>query len=294
MLGIGPRIGRTFPEREELRGDSLTVLTDELWARQFSRAEGIVGRTVQSNEQPYQVIGILPSDFVFPDPGARVDAYIPMNHRDYNGRGIRPLQAVARLKPDGSFAHAQAELRAIGARLAGMWPEDNPHGGADMESLDETWKGSLRRPLRLLTAAALLLLAIVCTNVVNPILARALTRGREMAIRTALGAGWPAVVRQLLAEALLLSAAGGGLGLLLAFAAFRELPAVLRPAGAAQPMAALAVDGEAPAGDRNPGCVGRQPCQHHPSGARAGTPVDVRRRRHRNAWIPGRRTSTRE
>lgn len=245
VLGEAPRIGRTFSEWEELRGEPLMVLTDALWARQFNRAPGIVGRTVQLNEQPYQVIGILSPEFVFPEPGMRVDAYIPMNHRDYGARGARPLQAVARLKLRVGFARAQAELRAVGARLAERWPAENPRGGADMESLDETWKGSLRRPLLLLTAAALLLLAIVCTNVVNLILARSLTRGREMAIRVALGASLRDVVRQMLAEALLLSAAGCGLGLLLAFAALRGLPAVLRLAGASQPIAALSVDGPA-------------------------------------------------
>jgi predicted permease len=245
VLGIGPRIGRAFTEGEETSGQSPIVLTDELWARQFNRAPDLVGRTVGLNEQAYEVVGILPPDFAFPDPGVRVDAYIPMNHRDYSGRGTRLLQAVARLKPGAGMAGAQAELRAVGARLAEAWPDENRLGGAGMESLDEAWKGSLRRPLMLLGAAALLLLAIVCTNVVNLILGRSLARGPEMAIRVALGAGFRDTLRQLLAEALLLSAAGGGLGLLLALALLRGLPAVLRLAGALQPVARLAVDGPA-------------------------------------------------
>jgi putative ABC transport system permease protein len=245
VLGIGPRIGRAFTEGEETSGQSPIVLTDELWARQFNRAPDIVGRTVALNEQAYEVIGILPPGFEFPDPGVRVDAYIPMNHHEYNGRGTRVLQAIARLKPEAGMAGAQAELRAIGARLAEAFPEDNHLGGAGLESLDEAGKGGLRRPLMLLGGAALLLLAIVCTNVVNLILARSLARGPEMAIRAALGASLGAVMRQLLAEALLLSAAGGGLGLLLAFALLRGIPLVLRLAGALQPVAHLAVDGPA-------------------------------------------------
>ena len=237
VLGNGPHLGRTFTEREELAGVTFIVLTDELWARQFHRAPRIVGGTVPLNEQSYTVIGILPPDFVFPAPGTRVDAYIPLSHRDYGARGARPLEVVARLKPGASFAGAQAELRAIGARLASAWPQDNPRGGADVESLDEAWKGNLRRPLELLTLAAVLLLAIVCTNVVNLILARSLARAREMEIRIALGAGLADIVRQLLAEALLLCVAGGALGLLLAGAVLRGLPLVLR-----QPVAGLAID----------------------------------------------------
>jgi putative ABC transport system permease protein len=237
VLGNGAHLGRTFTEREEFDGAPLIVLTDELWARQFHRAPDIVGRAVQLNEQPYEAIGILPPDFVFPAPGTHVDAYIPISHRDYGSRAAKPLQAVARLKPGATFASAQAELRAIGARLATAWPEDNARGGADIESLDEAWKGTLRRPLLLLTVAALLLLAIVCTNVVNLILARSLARAREMEIRSALGAGLADILRQLLAEALLLCAAGGAIGLLLAGAILRGLPIVLR-----QPVEGLAID----------------------------------------------------
>jgi predicted permease len=240
VLGSGPHLGRTFTEREEFDGAPLIVLTDDLWARQFHRAPDIVGRTVQLNEQPYEVIGILPPDFVFPAPGTHVGAYIPISHRDYGSRSAKPLQAVGRLQPAATFATAQAELRAIGSRLANAWPEENARGGADMEALDEAWKGSLRRPLLLLTIAALLLLAIVCTNVVNLILARSLARAREMEIRTALGAGLTDIVRQLLAEALALCAAGGALGLLLAGAILRGLPIVLR-----QPVEGLSIDARA-------------------------------------------------
>jgi predicted permease len=240
VLGSGPHLGRTFSEQEEFAGAPVIVLTDELWARQFHRAPQIVGRTVQLNEQPYEVIGILPPDFVFPAPGTRVDAYIPISHGDYGARGNKLLQAVARLKPGVTNARAQTELRTIGARLASAWPEENVRGGADLERLDEAWKGNLRRPLLLLIAAALLLLAIVCTNVVNLILGRSLGRAREMEIRIALGAGLADIVRQLLAEALLLCAAGGALGLLLAVAVLRGLPIVLK-----QTVDGLAIDARA-------------------------------------------------
>jgi putative ABC transport system permease protein len=237
VLGSGPHLGRAFSEREEFDGAPLIVFTDELWARQFHRAPGIVGRTVLLNEQPYEAIGILPADFVFPAPATHVDAYIPISHRDYGSRGAKPLEAVARLKPGATFSTARAELRAIGARLAAAWPEDNARGSADLETLDTAWKGNLRRPLLLLTIAAVLLLAIVCTNVVNLLLARALARTREMEIRNALGAGLADILRQLLAEALLLCAAGGAIGLALAGAILSGLPMVLR-----QPVEGLVID----------------------------------------------------
>jgi putative ABC transport system permease protein len=236
-LGSGAHLGRTFTEREEFDDAALIVLTDELWARQFHRDPTIVGRTVQLNDIPQQVVGILPPDFVYPTPGTHIDAYIPISHHDYWGRAAKPLQAVARLKPGVTQAAAQAEFRTIGARLAAAWPAENPRGGADIESLDDAWKGSLRRPLMLLTFAALLLLAIVCTNVVNLILARALARAREMEIRVSLGARLADRIRQLLGEALLLSIAGGAVGLLLAGAILRGLPIVLK-----QPIDGLAID----------------------------------------------------
>ncbi|MGJ5818336.1 ADOP family duplicated permease [Paludibaculum fermentans] len=239
VLGTGPVRGRAFLEEEELQGKAVIILTDALWAEQFHREPGLLGRTVQLNEQPFEVIGILPPGFVFPTSGTVVDAYVPFNHKDYNGRDTRPMRAVARLRDGTVFAQAQAEIRTIGARLAEAWPAENLRGGADIELLDDTWKGSLRRPLFLLTAAALLLLAIVCTNVMNLILARALARSREMAIRAALGAGLAAVLRQMLAEALVLSVMGGGLGLLFGVALLRGLPVVLRFGGAAQPVSAL-------------------------------------------------------
>jgi len=223
----------------------LLVLTDALWARQFNRAADILGRTVQLNDEPYEVIGVLSPGFVFPDPTVSVDAYMPIVHVDYNNREVRPLQAIARLKADAGFGRARSELRAIGSRLAQAYPEDNLRGGADLESLDDAWKGSRRRPLALLTAAAFLLLAIVCTNVVNLMLSRALARRREMSIRMALGAGLSTIVRQMLAESLLLCGGAAVLGLLVAWWALQGLPVVLRFAGASLPTAGLAVDGSA-------------------------------------------------
>src|SRR5215467_4891896 len=131
-----PQLGRTFTEREELDQRRLLVLTDALWERQFHRAGDILGRTVQLNDEAYVVIGVLPPEFVFPDPTVSVDAYMPVVHADYNNREVRPLQAIARLKADAGFGRTRSELRAIGARLAQAYPEDNLRGGGDLEGLD--------------------------------------------------------------------------------------------------------------------------------------------------------------
>ena len=229
-LGSGARLGRTFSQSEESAGMPVIVLTHTLWAGRFHRAPAMVGRTVLLNEQPYEVIGVLSAGFVYPVPAAHVDAYIPISHRDYGSRDTKALEAVARLRTGTTLAAAQAELRAIGTHV-------DPRGGAGLESLEEAWKGHLRRPLLLLTMAALLLLAIVSSNVVSLILARSLARTREMEIRAALGAGFADILWQWLAEALLLCAAGGALGLLLAGAVLRGLPLVLR-----QPVAGLSID----------------------------------------------------
>ena len=174
-----------------------------------------------------------------------MDAYAPVDRVSYNGRGARPLQAVARLKAGVGVGRAQAELRAIGARLAQAYPEDNVLGGADLERLDEGWKNSRRRPLALLSIAAFLVLAIVCTNVVNLVVSRALARRREMSIRMALGARLSTIVRQLLAESLVLCGGALILGVLIARWALQGLPVVLRFAGASPPAATLAMDGTA-------------------------------------------------
>ena len=242
VLGIAPRIGRTFSEKEEQQGRRVVILSDAVWAMQFDRQPGLIGRTITLNEEPYQVIGILPPEFEFPDPARRPDLYIPMNHRDYNGRGVRPLEAVARVRAGVDLATARAQLRSIGARLAKAWPEENVRGGADLEPLDEAWKGGRRRPLMLLTAAALLLLAIVCTNVINLMASRALARRKEMAIRAALGAGAAAVIRQMIAESFLLCLSAGLLGAFWAALCLRGLPAGLTFLGASQPIARLTID----------------------------------------------------
>lgn len=103
----------------------MSVLTDELWARQLQRAADIVGRTVRLNEEPFEVLGVLPSSAVFPDPGTVVEAHVPFRRREYAGQRIRPMQAVARLKPGVPLAQAQAEIRAIGMRLGAAYPEDS-------------------------------------------------------------------------------------------------------------------------------------------------------------------------
>ncbi len=221
VLGSGAHLGRTFTEAEESQGAAVIVLSDGL------RPRPAIGSTITLNDEPYVVIGILPPDFIYPVRDVKVDAYIPISHRDYGAREGRPLGAVARLKPGVSLAAAREELRGINARLAAAYPRENARAAANLESLDDAWKGSLRQPLLLLIGAALLLLGIVCTNVVNLILARSLARAREMAIRTALGAHLADIARLLLTEALLLCIGGAASGIVVGTAIVRAIPLLL-------------------------------------------------------------------
>ncbi|MBS1875088.1 MAG: ABC transporter permease [Acidobacteria bacterium] len=226
VLGKAPLIGRSFTETEEIQGARVIVLTDALWARAFGRNPAVVGSTTLINDEPRVVVGVLPPDFDFAIQGDRMDAFIPLDHADYGKRVVRPLEAIARLKPGVSRDVARTELAAVGARLAQAWPEDNHLGGADLESLDDAWKGSARKPLWLLECAALLLAAIGLTNVVNLMLARALARRRDTAIRVSLGATVGQLVRESLAESLVLSAIGGALAIAAAAACLRFVPLV--------------------------------------------------------------------
>ncbi len=232
VLGKGPLMGRSFTEREEGDRAGVIVLTDSLWARQFGRDPKIVGRTVQLNEEPRTVIGVLAPDFEFPIQGTVLDAFIPINHGDYGGRGVRPLEAVARLKPGITIENARTQIRTIGSRLAQAWPQENHDGGADVESLDESWKGGSRKPLGLLMAAALLLAGIACANVISLMLARSLARQRETAVRISLGAGLRQLMGESLAESLLLSAGGGVAAMAVSLGCLRLIPGVAARFGA--------------------------------------------------------------
>ena len=211
LLGVKPILGRTFLETEARDGnDRVVVLGYDLWQRRFEGNRDIVGKTVTVNLRPYTVVGVMPRGFAFPEQGQAWTPFVP--GRD-EGRGNRGYAgAIGRLKPGVTVERARSDLDAIMERLERQYPHENEGWRADLTTLREDLVGSLERPLQVFSGAVVLVLLIACANVANLALTRGAARRREIAVRTALGAGRGRIVRQLVTESLLLSVIGGVLG----------------------------------------------------------------------------------
>ncbi len=243
VLGAAPIAGRAFTEAEEVGEAPVVVISHRLWRERFGGSPEIAGRRILLNDAPRTVLGVLPAGFEFPIGGKVPDLYLPLSRKDYGtDREIRSLGAIGRLRPGVILKAAQTELQGLAARLALSYPGSNARVGAEIETLDDALRGKNRRPLLLLTGAALLLLLIACANVANLLLARTLARVHPVAIRAALGARWRDLTRQFLAEGLILSLSGAALGLLVAGAWIRLLPRVLPLVGGGALPAGLAAD----------------------------------------------------
>jgi putative ABC transport system permease protein len=230
VIGVKAAVGRTFTDAESEMGRAVpvAVLSHELWKTRFGGDPTLIGRALQLNGRPFEVIGILPAGFrsPFDDP----DVWIPGPFHTSKGafdRANHFVPALGRLKPGATLTEARAELAIVADRLAREYPESNAGWGADVEPLQRTLTGDVRAALLTLFAVVGVVLLIACANVANLLLARAAARRREMSLRAALGAGRGRLVRQLLTESVVLSAAGGALGLLLAHAGLKGLLAVV-------------------------------------------------------------------
>jgi putative ABC transport system permease protein len=227
VLGSAPMLGRTFAQGEDQAGHNhVAVLSYGLWQRRFGGTRDALGKEIELGGEKYEIVGIMPPDFRM---GLRADLWAPidMDLKKLPARGNHSFPAIGRLKPGVTLQQAKANLNAIAERLTEQYPDSNRHIGADVVEMYEALTGNVRLALLVLLGAVALVLLIACVNVANLLLARASSRQREIALRSALGASRPRIIRQLLTESVLLSFLAAVPGILIAYwgvSLLRSLP----------------------------------------------------------------------
>ena len=228
IVGVTPHLGSIITPANSANGGT-AVLSHDLWRNQFGSDPGVVGRAVRLNGEPYTVIGVMPRGFHFPGRDVEIWTSLLFTADDYEDRNNNYIHPVGRLARGVTFESAEAEMKTIAARLAQQYPDTNKDLGIVMVRLRDQIGRRQRLLVLALAGAALCILLLACANLASLLLARGVSRSRELSIRTALGAGRDRLVRQLFTESILLAVVGGALGVFLAWAGLPFLAHLVPP-----------------------------------------------------------------
>jgi predicted permease len=229
LVGVPAMLGRVITPADA-RQETVAVISHELWRSHFNGSTNVIGRTVRLDGTPHTIIGIMPPGFHFPKRDVELWTPLVFTAENYEDRSDTFLQIVGRLAPGVTVEQARAEIATVAARLAQQYPDDDAEASANVIRLRDELPNRTRVLVWALCGAALCILLLACANLASLLLARAVSRTRELAVRAALGAGRERLVRQLITESIALAVLGGIAGVALA-AASMPLLAQLVPSG---------------------------------------------------------------